>query len=265
MLDFCKAFDSLEWEFIFQVLEHFNFGVSLISWIKTLYNDPIAHIKNNGHLSRAVHLERSVRQGCPVSALLFILSVEILAIKIREDNEIKGFDIPGSTDVLKIVQYADDGVVFCNNLLELDKTIELIKTFGNIAGTQLNLSKCEGLWLGTFKQRQQGCNYFDIKWPLEPIRCLGIYIGHDKDQTYFLNWTKKLEDIETLLHSWKKRELTLFGKISVLKQLALPKILFSMSMLYTPDHIIKELNKIFFNFLWGKREFVKRNTMFSRF
>ena len=93
---------------------------------------------------------------------------------------------------------------------------------------------------------------------------LGIYIGHDKDQAHKLNWTIKLENISLLLQSWKKRKLTLFGKVAILKQLALPKILFSACMLHTPEYIVKELNQIFFNFLWGNREFVKRDVMFSR-
>ena len=63
MLDFKKAFDTLEWNFIFQVLKRFNFGESFVHWIRTLYSDPIACVKNNGHLSRDIHIERSVRRA----------------------------------------------------------------------------------------------------------------------------------------------------------------------------------------------------------
>ena len=67
MLDFQKAFDSLEWNFMYKALKMFNIGDSFIQWIQTLYSDPMACIKNNGYLSRGINLERSVRQGCPVS------------------------------------------------------------------------------------------------------------------------------------------------------------------------------------------------------
>ena len=50
-LDFTKAFDTLEWNFMFKVMKFFNFGESFIKWIKLLYEEPISYIKNNGHLS----------------------------------------------------------------------------------------------------------------------------------------------------------------------------------------------------------------------
>ena len=81
-LDFEKAFDSLEWDFIFSTLEKFGFGNDFIQWIKILYNDPKASIKVNGWISKEFQIFRGIRQGCPVSALLFILCTEIIAINI---------------------------------------------------------------------------------------------------------------------------------------------------------------------------------------
>ena len=90
-LDYEKAFDSLEWNFMFSVLKKLNFGDVFIKWVKILYTDPLISIKNNGWLSKDIKLSRGVRQGCPFSALIFVLSVEILGIKIRSDSKIKGF------------------------------------------------------------------------------------------------------------------------------------------------------------------------------
>ena len=82
-LDFTKAFDSIEWNFLYKTLQHFNFGESFIKWIKLLYHEPQASVKNNGYISDCFKMTRGIRQGCPVSALLFILCVEILSIKIK--------------------------------------------------------------------------------------------------------------------------------------------------------------------------------------
>ena len=71
MLDFEKAFDSIEWNFMYKVLDKFNFGPSFINWVKLLYNKPVISIENNGWLSDDIALQRGVRQGCPISALLF--------------------------------------------------------------------------------------------------------------------------------------------------------------------------------------------------
>ena len=77
-IDFEKAFDSVEWEFLFEALKILNFGENFIAWIKTLYTNITACAGNNGNYSEYLKLSRSIRQGCPISALLFLLVVEIL-------------------------------------------------------------------------------------------------------------------------------------------------------------------------------------------
>ena len=87
-IDFKKAFDSLEWNFMLKTLQTFNFGPSFINWVKTIYNSPETCIKNNGHISEVFQISRSIRQGCPVSALLYVLYVEVLAKKIRQSQSL---------------------------------------------------------------------------------------------------------------------------------------------------------------------------------
>lgn len=86
--------------------------------IKTLYNKPIFKIKNNGWISKPCTMERGTRQDSPVSALLFIFVLEILAIRIRNDNQIRGLSFQRNNttdDSLKIVQHADD----CTGLIKV--------------------------------------------------------------------------------------------------------------------------------------------------
>ena len=74
-LDFEKAFDSVEYNFMFKTLEKFNFGEQFINMIKLLYNKPVFKIKNNGWISKSCEMKRGIRQGCPVSALFCYLSL----------------------------------------------------------------------------------------------------------------------------------------------------------------------------------------------
>lgn len=71
-LDFEKAFDSVNWYFLMSCLKKFNFGKKFIKWIQIFYNDPKICIKNNGHISKSFTAGRGIRQGCPVSALLWL-------------------------------------------------------------------------------------------------------------------------------------------------------------------------------------------------
>ena len=115
MLVFKKAFDSLEWEFMYKTSDFFNFGPSFKRWIGTIYNKPGAYIKNNGHISDIFSIQRGIRQGCPVSALIFVLCVEILGLKLRQNAALQGFDLGYPTKPVKLMQYADDGVLFLND------------------------------------------------------------------------------------------------------------------------------------------------------
>ena len=112
MLDFKKEFDSIEWNFLIESLQFFNFGPSFIKWVETIYHKPVAYIKNNGHISETFQLSRGIRQGCPMSVLLFIICTELLADKIRCNKDLLGFNFGYPQNPLKINQYADD-CIFC--------------------------------------------------------------------------------------------------------------------------------------------------------
>ena len=65
-IDFEKAFDSLEWPFIFDTLRFFGFGPSLINWVRTFYCNIESCVLNNGWSSNFFQPQRGVRQGCPL-------------------------------------------------------------------------------------------------------------------------------------------------------------------------------------------------------
>ena len=105
-IDFQKAFDSVEWEFLIESLKKFNFGRGFLQWVKTFYNNIQSCVINNGVSSNFFTLERGVRQGDPLSPYLFIIAVETLAIAIRQKESIKGITI--GTEETKLLQFADD-------------------------------------------------------------------------------------------------------------------------------------------------------------
>ncbi len=106
-IDLNKAFDRVEHSFIEQTMGKFGFGERIQKWIKLIYENAKSCVKVNGILTDPFPLERSVRQGCPLSALLYSITAEPLATLIKKDKEIKGIQIPnGGLSIIH--QYADD-------------------------------------------------------------------------------------------------------------------------------------------------------------
>ena len=258
-LDFEKAFDSVNWYFMFKALELFNFGDDFIKWIKILYNKPSIYCKNNGWLSESFNAERGIRQGCPVSALLFLLVVEIMAIKIRNNTHVKGFEIAGNT--FKLTQYADDTTLLLSDLDSIGKVLNIISLFSEVSGLKLNISKCEGKWLGTADKNVH--NFSGIHFTKDPIKCLGIYIGGCKIKREDLNWKKKLDKFDNLLERWKERKLTIFGKVVILKSLAISQLVSHFILIPVPSDIMKRINKSMYNFLWNSKDRIRRNVLIN--
>ena len=260
-LDFEKAFDRLEWNYMTKALKAFNIGHNFINWIGILYRHPKIIIKNNGWLSVPIETERGIRQGCPVSALLFIIATELMAINIRANRDIKGIQL-GTTE-RKLAQYADDSTLTLTSIDSINASMKTINDYCNVSGMKLNIAKTEGIWLGSLKGNPN--LFHGIHFTKNPVRILGIYIGHDKDKCYDENWVRKINKLKNCIHVWKSRKLTLFGKVHILKSLAMSKFIYSMSVLYTPKEIIKEITKCFYSFLWNKVDRIKRNTLISKY
>ena len=127
LIDYEKAFDMVEWDFLFRTPTTFNFGLNFIKWIKLLYNSISSCTINNGYLSHNIKLSRGIRQGCPISALLIVLVAEILSIKLRSDKNVTGIFVNNLE--YKICQLADDTTIFIKNLKSLQSAVDLFQNF----------------------------------------------------------------------------------------------------------------------------------------
>ena len=122
LVDFEKAFDTIEWSFIESALEFYGFGPVFQKWIKTFNCDISSSVLNNGHMSRFFTLERGARQKDPVSLYLFILILELLSSAIKNDPNKNGVKINDLEFLLS--QYADDSsLVLQDDPQSLDNSI----------------------------------------------------------------------------------------------------------------------------------------------
>ena len=231
------------------MLEVLNFGPQIVRWTKTFYNDCSSCVMNNGYTSEFFKLQRGVRQGCPLSGALFVLCAEILANAIRQDKTISGIKIFDRE--FKISQYADDTTVFVSDLKSAENLFKLLNAFQKCSGLEINKSKTEGMWLGA--NRNKTSKHFDIAWPFEPICALGVNFSYHNDVSHQKNFEQKLSSMKTLLNIWLPRKLTLYGRNTILKTLALSKLIYNSSMLSFPSSFVSAVNQAIKSFIWGKQ------------
>ena len=115
LIDFSKAFDSINHDFIYNALRTFNFGPNFIKGIKLLLTDRESAVNVGGHLTQNFPLERGVPQGDPISAYLFILAIELLNIALLNNPKIKKVHLTGDTYITTEI-YADDLSVYYQTL-----------------------------------------------------------------------------------------------------------------------------------------------------
>ena len=245
-VDFEKAFDSINWNFLFKCLETYNFGPEFISHVKTLYRDITATVINNGHISPWFHLERGVRQGCPLSPYLFILAAETLSTRIRNTAEIKG--IYFNNTEIKITQLADDTTCFLKDKKSLQHVLDIFKDFEICSGLKVNIDKTIAKVLRP--EPLPSNNIYGLTWTKDPIETLGVTLSGDEDDHYILNFKKRLKNMKNTLAMWKCRNLSLKGKVTVINTLAISPLLYLANTIHVPPQVITEVKQIVVDFIW---------------
>ena len=138
-IDAEKSFDKIQHPFIIKTLQKMAIEGTYLNIVKATYDKPIANILNGEKLT-AFPLRSGTRQGCPLSPLLFNIVLEILAIAIREEREIKGIHIGKEEVTLSL--FADDMILYTENPKDsIRKLLELIMEFSKVTGYKVNTQK----------------------------------------------------------------------------------------------------------------------------
>ncbi len=261
-LDAQKAFDRVNWRFLFTTLQKFGFGESFINWIRALYTSPTATITTNGLISQQFTLHNGTRQGCPISPSLFAIFLEPLAASIRQDNNIKG--IRSLSTEHKIILYADDVLILLQEPhSSLQKCLSVIKSFSSLSNYSINLSKSTVLPL-CMDQRDVATLTSQFHLPVGNIKYLGIHISPKLSELFNLNFTPLLKSIQTNLNHWTNLPISLSERISTIKMSVLPQVNYLFMMIPTLPNPpwLNSLNTSISQFYWkNKTPRIKLSTL----
>ena len=258
-LDQEKAYDKIDHEYLWIILEKFGFPIKFINRIKEMYKNTYKAIMINGIVTKKYKVERGVHQGDPMSCLLYDLAIEPLAEALRKSN-LKGIEIKENIDRLIVNLFADDTLVYLGKNDSMNTLDRIIGTFCMASTAKFNVDKTEILPVGAKEFREgmianriMGENNIPIDKKIikegESMRTLGSWVGNAKSDT--LHWEKIIKSQEKVIDAWSRMNLTTRGKELVLKSLVQSKAVFLATVNGMPKNIEKELAKMYHSFLWN--------------
>ena len=240
-VDQSKAFDRVNFDFMHKVLEKCNFGPYFRRWIRILYKNPMSCILINQTISRAINLTRSVRQGDPLSPLLYVLILEPVLNKIRSDKEIKGIILPGG-DQKKLVAYADDANFFPTDKRSIKNILDTFRQYQKASGSKINTDKTQGLKIGKWKNKADD-PFDDFHNWVDTIKIFGIYYRADRDPGTSKQWENIVDKIITTIPKLYYKRTTIFGRSILVNSLLEPKLNYLIQTLSPPKSQIKRASK----------------------
>lgn len=233
--DLDHAFDRVDHSFLQQTMLRMNFNPALVELIKKFMENSFSRILVNGHLTPEIHIRRSVRQGDPLSMLLFVLYMQPLLDELRQT-------FPGAI----INAYADDISMFVENEGMLVQVSEIFSTFGEESGAILNRVKTVGLMIGNINLTA-ATEWLSIE---NHVKILGIFYCENIRTARDLNWNAILSGIKWRIWEQSPRNLPLTQRVTLLNFYVCSKMWYVASNVYLPKNyearIITELRK----FLW---------------
>ena len=215
-MDIEKPFHSLDHNFLISALGKHGFGKNFISWVKILLKHQESCVLNGGTTTKYFLLRRGALQGDPISACLFILALENLFHLIRSKPDTKGLAIFDHCYLYSA--YADDTTFFLQDTISIKHIVEVFYIFSSFSGLEPSLKKPEITSVGALKGVQAAvCGLRCIDLNYDTLKILGTHFSYNEKLKKEKIFYKNVTDIQRVLKVWKKRNLTLEGKIFIFK------------------------------------------------
>ena len=191
-IDAEKTFDKLQHPFMIKILQIMGIEGTYLNIVKATYDKPIANIILNGEKLKAFPLRSGTRQGCPLSPLFFNIVLEVLAIAIREEKEIKGIQIRKEA---KLSLFADDMILYIKIPKEnIRKLLELISEFSKVAGYKINTQKSLAfLYINNQKSEIEIKESIPFTIATKRIKYLGMNLPKETKELYTENYKKLMK------------------------------------------------------------------------
>ncbi|XP_062089551.1 uncharacterized protein LOC133796085 [Humulus lupulus] len=252
-IDISKAYDTVDWWFVGDLLSELCFPEKFIKWIMSCLTNTSYLLLMNGRVQGKFKGEKGLRQGDPLSPLLFVLIMEYLTRRLQMAACVPTFRYHPMCKSLNLLNlcFADDLLLFCKgNLASVQVLREALEEFSLVSGLVINTNKSHVYFGGIpADQRQKMATELHLTEGSFPLKYLGVPMRPTK-------W--KHEDCDIIvqkfrmrIHSWASRHLSYVGRIQLIHSVLFGLRNYWMGIFILPQSIIKEIEKLCRSFLWG--------------
>jgi hypothetical protein len=256
-----KAFDRINHDFLQIVLKNINFNEKFRNLVKNLFNRQEAHIVDSGHISNSFRVERGVRQGDPLSPLLYVLAFEPLLSML--DNKITGIKIGDQS--FKCAAYADDLTIGISSCSDWTTVLDLFSKYEKASNARINKLKTNLMPLTntarSIKLSEEAC--FKKLRKQDNITVLGYNITANGTPKKTL-WQEAINKLKLNLEKLTYRNLSLKGKIILANSLLLSKIWYVAYLTPPNKKQVAEINRLITFWIKGNSKMLPRYSTFQQ-
>jgi hypothetical protein len=252
-LDFEKAYDKVNWDFLQQVLRMRGFPSLWCQWVENVVSKGSVCVQVNDELGHFFQTRKGLRQGDPLSPILFILVADMLALLIERAKKLgflDGLVTHLVEDALSILQYADDTILFLEDDPVKAKGMKLVlSAFEKLSGLKINFHKSEIFCFGETKNKtEEYVRLFGCKEEDFPFRYLGIPMSPKRLSNK--DWRMVEERFQKKLSSWKGKLLTSGGRLVLINSVLSSLPLYMLSFFRIPKGVLEKLDYYRSRFFW---------------
>lgn len=251
-VDIAKAFDTIDWGFIFNMLQGINIPIAYLMWLHACVTTPSFMVGFNGTVQGYFRSTRGLRQGDPLSPYLFVMAMNCLSILLDKGAEEGKFGYHHYCKDSKLTHlcFADDLLIFCDGSLQSVKNIlQIIQSFTDVSGLAVSITKTSFFSCG-IKQPEIDRIISDtgITHGILPVRYLGIPLCTKK--LSLENCEPLLQQVKKKVNNWSARSLYFAGRLLLINTVIAGISNFWCSTFTIPKKCIKQINSICGAYLW---------------
>ncbi|XP_057808818.1 uncharacterized protein LOC131023288 [Salvia miltiorrhiza] len=254
-IDISKAFDTMSWSFIIQVLRVNGYHEKFITWISIIFQSARISIFYNGKLSGYFACSRGVRQGDPLSPIIFGIAEDVLShlfINCVNSRHLVPMDFSRGAHFPTHLFYADDILIFCKASCKNARKIkEILDLYGEISGQICNTSKSNIFFSNGVTSNMRVGIKRELGFSLGtlPVNYLGVPLFTGRIRASYLAAIH--DKIVNKFSRWKGMHLSMAGCICLVRSVIQSSVTHSMMIYRWPKSLIHNLDKCCRNFIWS--------------